>query len=207
MLAESVRRDLPWAGPCVAPRWSEMQVREGRCRAPPWMQVRCRGMPAAGGRISDRPSRSAMSLNRVTRLPPLLIMARRFPPQRIARHDPEVATDIGENGADPATADLGRDVPGGAQTGDAQFARGGAFVLGLGGARLARGWGGQGGQRGRLADGAADQPGLERGGAKQATGDAREDFSDVDGAEVPRDFGEVGRGCVVAARRRCAGRS
>ena len=124
-----------------------------------------------------------------------------FPPQRVARHDPEVATDIGENGAGRAAADLGRDVPGRGQTGDAWFARGGAAVLGLGGARLARGWGGQGGRCGRFADGAADQPGLERGGAKQAAGDAREDFADIDGAEVPRDVGEVGRGDALLQLR------
>ncbi len=101
-----------------------------------------------------------------------------FPPQRVARHDSQVATDIGEDGAGRAAADLGRDVAGRGQTGDAWFARGGAAVLGLGGARLAMGWGGQGGRCGRLADGVAGQPGLERGGAKQAAGDAREDFSD-----------------------------
>ena len=121
----------------------------------------------------------------------------------ISRHsgllgnDPQVATDIGENGAGRAAADLGRDVPGRGQTGNAWFACAGAAVLGLGGARLARGWGGQGGQRGRLADGVADQPGLERGGAKQPAGDAREDLSDVDGAEAPRDVGEVGRGALL----------
>jgi hypothetical protein len=64
-----------------------------------------------------------------------------LPPQRVARHDSEVATDIGENRAGRAAADLGRDVPGRGQTGDAWFACVGAAVLGLGGARLARGWG------------------------------------------------------------------
>ena len=70
----------------------------------------------------------------------------------------------------------------------------------LGGARLARGRDGRGGRCGRLADGVADQPGLERGGAKQAAGYAREDFSDVDDAEVPRDVGEVGRGGALLQR-------
>ena len=67
----------------------------------------------------------------------------------------------------------------------------------------ARGWRSDGAVRcrcGRLADGVADQPGLERGGAKQAAGDARDDFSDVDGAEVPRDVGEVGRGGALLQR-------
>ena len=113
---------------------------------------------------------------------------------------PQVATDIGENGAGRAAADLGRDVPGLGQTGDAWFARGGAFVLGTGGARLARRWGGPGGQCGRLADGVAEQLGLERGGAKQAAGDARDNFSDVDGAEVARDVGEVSRGGALLRR-------
>jgi len=122
-----------------------------------------------------------------------------FPPQRVARHDPQVATDIGENGAGRAAADLGRDVPGRGQTGNAWFACAGAAVLGLSGARQASGGGGQGGRWGRLADGVADQPGLERG-AKQAAGDARDDFSDVDDAEVPRDVGEVGLGGALLQR-------
>ena len=66
--------------------------------------------------------------------------------------------------------------------------------------RLAAGGGWGGGQSGRLADGVADQPGLERGGAKQAAGDARQDFSDVDGAEVPSDVTEVGRGGALLQR-------
>ena len=53
--------------------------------------------------------------------------------------------------------------------------------------RPARGW-------------VADQPGFERGGAKQAAGDAREDLSDVAGAEVARDVGEVGRGGALLQR-------
>jgi hypothetical protein len=44
------------------------------------------------------------------------------------------------------------------------------------------------------------RPGFERGGAKQAAGDAREDFPDVDGAEVPRDVGEVGGGGALLQR-------
>ena len=124
----------------------------------------------------------------------------------ISRHsgllgnDPQVATDIGEDGFDRATADLGRDVPGRGQTGDAWFACVGAAVLGLGGARLARGWGVQRGQCGRLADGVAEQPGLERGGTEQAAGDACDDLSDVCDAEVSRDVPEVGRGGALLQR-------
>ena len=112
----------------------------------------------------------------------------------------QVATDVGENRAGRAAADLGRDVPGRGQTDDAWFACGGAAVLGLGGSRLARGWGGRGARCGRLADGVVDQPGLERSGAKQAAGDARDDLPDVDGAEMPRDVTEVGLGGALLQR-------
>ncbi len=73
------------------------------------------------------------------------MMAAGSPPQRVARHDPQVATDIGENGAGRAAADLAAMSPGVGRQGDAWFARGGAAVLGWGGARLGRGWDGQGG--------------------------------------------------------------
>ena len=96
--------------------------------------------------------------------------------------------------------EFSRDVPGRGQMGDAWFVCAGPVVLGLRGARLARGWGDQGGRCRRLADGAADQPGLERGGAKQAAGDAGEDFSDFAGAEVPRGVVEVGRGGALLQR-------
>ena len=42
-----------------------------------------------------------------------------------------------------------------------------------------------------LAVGAADDPGLERGGAVQGAGDVGEDQRDIGGAEVSRDDGEV----------------
>ena len=48
--------------------------------------------------------------------------------------------------------------------------------------------------------GAADDPGFERGGAKQAAGDAREDQRDIGGAEVSRDDGEVRGGGVLLQR-------
>ncbi len=41
-----------------------------------------------------------------------------FAPQRIGRHDAEIAADIGEDGADGAAADLGGDLLGGGQAGE-----------------------------------------------------------------------------------------
>ncbi|HXA22644.1 MAG TPA: hypothetical protein VNW90_10110, partial [Acetobacteraceae bacterium] len=89
------------------------------------------------------------------------------------------------------------------QVGETGVGGTGASVHGSGGARLARGWGawgGWGGWGGRLAGEAAGQSGFERGGAKQAAGDAREDLPDVDGAEVPRDVGEVRGGGALLQR-------
>jgi hypothetical protein len=123
-----------------------------------------------------------------------------FPPQRVARHNAEVATDVGDDGADRAAADLGCDVLGRGQTGETCVGCTGASVHGSGGARLARGWGARGGCCGLLADKAAGQSGFERGGAKQAAGNAREDFPDVDGAEVSRDVGKVGGGGALLQR-------
>jgi hypothetical protein len=68
-----------------------------------------------------------------------------FPPQWVARHDPEVTTDIGDDGVDQAGVVLGRDVAGRGRTGDTWFGRAGA-------AMLATGWGVQGGRRGLFAD-------------------------------------------------------
>jgi hypothetical protein len=56
------------------------------------------------------------------------------------------------------------------------------------------------GRCGLLPGEAAGQSGLERGGAQQAAGDAREDLSDVDGAEVSRDIGGVGGGGALLQR-------
>ena len=141
------------AGPAVGrPRASRLdgpgyRFRAGRCRASPWMAgpvpVPRAARRRAGGQqqavpIGDVPEQGG-------EIAAVADDGRgKFSPQRVARHDPEVATDIGENGASRAAADLGRDVPGRRQTGDAWIVRGGAAVLGLGGARLARGWGGQG---------------------------------------------------------------
>ena len=118
----------------------------------------------------------------------------------MGRRDAEVATDIGEDGADRAAADLGRDFCWRGQTDDAWFGRAGAGVHVRGGARLAAGRGAHGGRRGLPRGRALVQPGFERGGAEQAAGDARDDFPDVDGAEVPRDVGEVGGGGALLQR-------
>ena len=112
-----------------------------------------------------------------------------FPPEWVARHDPEVPADIGNDGADRAVADLGRDVPGRGQTGTTWVGRTGAFAFGRGSARLAAGWGVDGGRCGLLAREAPGQFGFKQGGTMQAAGDARQDPRDVDGAKVPRDVG------------------
>ena len=142
-LAESVRRDQPWAGP-VGHASVVRDTGSGRAGAGPhhgW-QDRCRSRGVRRGGRADQ--RQAVSVEDVPEQGGEIAAVAddgrgEFPPQRVARHDPEVATDIGENGAGRAAADLGRDVPGRGQTGDAWFARGGAFVLGAGDARLARG--------------------------------------------------------------------
>ena len=121
-------------------------------------------------------------------------------PQRMSRHDPEVPTDIGDNGADRTAANLGGDLAGRGQPGDARVGRAGAAPRRPGSARLAKGWRAYGNRRGRYAREAADQPGLERGGAMQAAGDARQDLRDVDGAEVAGEFGEVGGGGALLQR-------
>jgi len=118
----------------------------------------------------------------------------------VTRHDAEVATDIGDDSADRAAADLGRDVRGCGQTGETWVGCGGAAVHGPGRARLAAGWGAVGGRCDRLAGEAGGEPGFERGGTMQAAGDARDDFPDVEGAEVPRDVGEVGGGGALLQR-------
>ena len=116
-------------------------------------------------------------------------------PQRVARHDPEVAADVGDDGAHRAAAHLGRDGLGRGQTGETRVGGTGAAVHGRGGAWLAAGWAARdGGRCGLLPGEAAGQPGLERCGAEQAAGDAREDFPDVEGAKVSRDIGGVGGG-------------
>jgi hypothetical protein len=177
MTAEPVRRDLQWAGP-----------RGGRARQ---RQAELVGdVLDQGGEIAAVADDGRGE----------------FPSQRVARPDSQVATDIGENGAGRAAADLGRDVPGLGQTGDAWFARGGAFVLGAGGARLARRWGGRvasvaGSRMGWLSSLASSAAARSRPRVMRAT------ISPM--SMVPKwrvMSASQSRRCVVAARRPDAGR-
>ena len=88
-----------------------------------------------------------MSLVSEARLPPLAMMARGVPPQRVVCRDAEVATDIGD-GADRAAAHLVRDFCRRGQTDDAGLGRDGAGVHLRGGARLGVGRGAHRGRRG-----------------------------------------------------------
>jgi len=115
-----------------------------------------------------------------------------FPPKRMARHDAEVAADIRDDGADRPMTDF---------CGDA-LRRGQGSEIGVLTGLCGRGAGQRRAGR-RRGDGfpfrvqmacAADQPRLERLGAEQAGGDAREDCRDVGGAEVAGVVGEAGDG-------------
>ena len=113
-------------------------------------------------------------------------------PQLVARHDAEIAADIGDDRADRPAADLGGDLLRRGQQGKARVGR----ACGPGGGWLGRavrrctrgrGW--------RVRAGCErHDPGFERAGPQQAASDAREDHSDVAGAEQGRDEGEAGRG-------------
>src|ERR1700727_1978882 len=115
----------------------------------------------------------------------------------MARHDAEVAADVGNDGPDGATADLDRDLLGCGQAesrvkrGDKRLTRGG----GVGGSRRPRSAAGvPTGRRGFgvQSGGVADDPGFERLGPQQTAGDAREDQGDVTGAELVRIVPERG---------------
>ena len=111
-----------------------------------------------------------------------------LPPQRMVRRDAEVAADVGDDGADRTATDLVGDLLGRGyrrvRPGDK--GRGGGFGGPGGGAG---GWrsavGGSAWRRGLGVQfgGCADDPGFERLGTEKAAGDAREDQSDVAGAE------------------------
>jgi hypothetical protein len=117
----------------------------------------------------------------------------------VVRPDAEFAAYIGDDGADRAAANLGGDLLWRWQAGDAGIGIAGAPGRGWGGTRLARWRGADGGKPRFLLLGSVDEPGLERCGAMQALGDAREDQRDIDLAEGPRDGREV-----VAAVRCCS---
>jgi len=117
------------------------------------------------------------------------------PPQRVVRHDAEIATDIGDDRADRPAADLGGDLLRRGQQGKTRVGRIGGLRGGwpgrtrcpLGRRARGRGWCFRAGCQ-------LHHPDFERVGAQQATGDAREDQRDVACAEGARDGGEVGVG-------------
>ena len=116
-----------------------------------------------------------------------------FPPQRMARHDAEVTTDVGDDGADRPAADLGGDLRRGGQASEARVRLGGG---GRGGRPGCARPGLRRSSRGRRIQtvGAADKPCLQRVGAVQAAGDASEDQRNVGGAEAAYDGGAVREG-------------
>jgi hypothetical protein len=104
-----------------------------------------------------------------------------FPPQRMARHDAEVAADVGDDGADGAAANPGCDLLGRGQADFRVYPRiksggGGGRRLTVRGSARWRGFG-------VYAGGCADDPDFECLGKEQAPGDAREDQGDIAGAE------------------------
>ena len=76
-----------------------------------------------------------------------------FPPQRMARHDAEVASDVSDDGADRASADLGCDLLGRGQEGEIGL----VVSVGMAAARAGGDWrregarGGAGARSGRAA--------------------------------------------------------
>jgi hypothetical protein len=108
-------------------------------------------------------------------------------------HDAEIETDVDEEGAERAMADLEGDLLGRGEAGEGEIlgrsARaGGAF----GGARLASGGEEAPGLKVAAPGGELGEPVFEGGGAEQAAGDAGEDQGDVAGAEDAGDEGEAG---------------
>ena len=111
-----------------------------------------------------------------------------FLPQRMARHDAEIAADVGDHGADRATADH-RVKPGGMPR--RRSARAWACRRGRSPRWAARWRRGQAAVRGSARrrgpgvdpGGVAGDPGFECLGTEQAEGDARENSRDIAGAE------------------------
>ena len=129
------------------------------------------------GRSNARSTRSITEIGQVAAIANDEIAHLR--PQRMARRDAEVAANVGDDGADRATADLGGDLLG---RGQADLGRAG----GVGGSRGRRSAvGGRTWRRGLgvQSGGVTDDPGFERLGTEEAAGDAREEQCDVTGAE------------------------
>jgi len=121
-----------------------------------------------------------------------------FPPQRMAGQDAEVAADIGDDGADGSAADFGGDLLRGGQVGQ-RGAGFGVVARGRAGAArfpLRRSGSGPGSCRVQ-AGSATDDPGFERLGALQATGDASEDLADIAGSEAVGGEAWVGRAALL----------
>ena len=131
-------------------------------------------------------------------------------PVEMAGRNAEIAADIDDDGADGAAAHFGGDLLLGGQAGETR-AVGGIGWLGLG---LGVGWrdrprgawracGGQADGR-RLevlaASGMPAQPGLQRRGATQATGDAGENNAEIGGAEGTGELNEAWDGGVLLNR-------
>ena len=108
----------------------------------------------------------------------------RFPPQRMGRHDAEVAADVGDDGTDRPTAHLGGDLLRRERVRETRGGRIGVRRGRSGGARLARGRRAAGPGFGVETGGVADQPCFERVSAVQPLRDARQDQRDGAGAEA-----------------------
>ena len=131
-------------------------------------------------------------------------------PIEMAGRDAEVAADIGDDGADRAATHLGGDFLFRGQACEARvLGVVGGLGFGLGvrrcdlpsGARPA--YGGQADGRWRevpAAGGALAEPGFQRRGAAQATGDAGEDDGEVGGAEGSGEQGEAWGGGALLHR-------
>src|SRR5215472_4628069 len=133
-----------------------------------------------------------------------------FPPQRVVAGNAKIATDVGDDGADRAAADLGGDLLGRGEVGEVKPGGTGARrgrsgggprpVLGLDPGIDAPGRSAASRGRRIRAVGVLHEPRLERLGAEQAEGDARQDQPDVAGAEGAGGDSEVGGDAALLQR-------
>ena len=107
------------------------------------------------------------------------------------RRDAEVAADVGDNSAHRAVTERGGDLLCRRDEGEPGRSPAGAFYGWLGGAPRAIGRSAVESGRCNCPFRAADEPGFERVGQKQAAGDASEDQRDVAGAEIACDGEQV----------------